>query len=60
MRSNANRSLYNIYLVNIGAYLSFFLFVVCFRIMSNLIVFTVKLAVLITNVTSICGKITIL
>ena len=40
-----------------GAYLSFFLCVVFFRIMSGLIMFTVKLAVLITNVTIICGKI---
>ena len=38
-------------------FLSFFLCVVFFRIMSGLFVFTVKLAVLITNVTMICGKI---
>ena len=34
-----------------GAYLSFFLFVAFFRTMSGLIVFSIKSAVLITNVT---------
>ena len=43
--------------VNIGTYLSFFLYIVFFRIKSGLIVFTVELVVLITDVSIICGKI---
>ena len=44
-------------MVMIGAYLSFFLCVVFFRIISGIIIFTVKSAVLITNVTIVYGKI---